>query len=289
MISGTTRVCGLFGFPVQHSFSPVIHNAAFSFLGLDYVYVPFCVAPEELCAAVAAVRSLGLAGVNVTIPHKEKVIAFLDEVTPGAQITGAVNTIVNHEGKLCGYNTDGAGFLRALQEEVNFSPAKKTVLILGAGGAARAVSVELALAGTQEILLANRTPERAEGLARLLTEHTSVRAGIVLWSEQAVAKAVRKSDLIVQTTSVGMSGHEDSCVDFPFEQLQPGQMVCDLVYNPPLTGFLRHAGQITGVKTVGGGGMLLYQGALAFELWTGVKAPVEIMRRALQEVLKPVK
>jgi len=289
MISGTTRICGLLGSPVKHSFSPVMHNAAFSFLGLDYVYVPFCVAPEELCAAVMAVRSLGLAGVNVTVPHKEKVITFLDEVTPGAQLTGAVNTIVNHRGKLGGYNTDGAGFLRALQEEVNFSPAGRTALILGAGGAARAVAVELALAGAQEILLANRTPGRAEGLARLLTEHTPAGAGIVLWSEQAMAEAARRSDLIVQTTPVGMSGHEESCINFPFEQLRPGQVVCDLVYNPPLTGFLRCAGQISGVRTIGGLGMLLNQGALAFELWTGVKAPVEIMRRALQTVLKPVK
>ncbi len=285
VISGTTRVCGLLGFPVQHSFSSVMHNAAFSLLGLDYVYVSFCVAPEELCAAVMAVRSLGLVGVNVTIPHKEKAITFLDEVTPGAQLTGAVNTIVNRGGKLCGYNTDGVGFLRALQEEVNFSPAGRTALILGAGGAARAASVELALAGAQEILLANRTPERAEGLTRLLTEHTPAGARIVLWSEQAMAEAVRRSDLIVQTTPVGMSPDEDSCVDFPFEQLRPGQVVCDLVYNPPLTKFLRHAGRIAGVRTVGGAGMLLNQGALAFELWTGVKAPVDIMRRALQEVL----
>jgi len=286
LISGATRVCGIFGYPVGHSFSPVMHNAAFSFLGLNFVYVPYCVAPEELESAARAVISLGMAGVNITIPHKERICGCIDQIAPGAKIAGAVNTIVNKKGKLYGYNTDGAGFLRSLKEEAGFLPAGKTVLILGAGGAARSIAVELAISGALYITIANRKPERALALAQLLAGETPVKkADTVRWATPEIKECVKRADLIIQATPLGMYPNEDACPDFPFEYLQPGQVVCDLVYNPPITKFLKNTSLTEGVKATNGIGMLLYQGVLAFEHWTGVQAPVEIMRKSLQEFL----
>jgi len=276
---------GFFGYPVEHSFSPVMHNAAFSFLGLDFIYVPYCVAPEELESAAKAVISLGMVGVNITIPHKEKVCRYLDQITPGAKIAGAINTIVNNKGKLYGYNTDGAGFLRSLKEEANLLPAGKTVLIIGAGGAARSIAVELAMSGARLITIVNRKPERALALARLLTGQTSIKQAEIAKTGTEVKESVKKADLIIQATPLGMYPNEDVCIDFPFEYLQPGQVVCDLVYNPIVTKFMENARLAGGVKAINGIGMLLYQGVLAFEYWTGVQAPVEIMRKSLREFL----
>jgi shikimate dehydrogenase len=285
-VSGATRVCGLFGYPVEHSFSPIMHNAAFSFLGLDFIYVPYCVAPEELESAARAVRALGMVGVNITIPHKEKVCYYLDEVTPGAKIAGAVNTVVNKKGKLYGYNTDGAGFLRALREETAFLPDGKAALIVGAGGAARSIAVELAMSGVRLVTIVNRNHERAQALANLLTEQTPVKkADTARLTGAEFKEAVKRAELIIQATPLGMYPNEDACLDFPYEYLQPGQVICDLVYNPPATQFMKNASLTEGVKVTGGVGMLLYQGALAFEHWTGLQAPVEIMRKSLQEFL----
>jgi len=324
-ISGTTKVCGLFGDPVAHSFSPAMHNAAFSVLGLDYVYVPFLVAPGDLEAAVRAIRALNLAGVNVTVPHKEKILPLLDGLTPEAAAAGAVNTIVPAQGKLIGDNTDGAGFLRALKLSAGFAPEGKRVLVLGAGGAARAVSAALARAGAAEIWIAARNDARAAALARALfavgpsgargnggaprllpvagsgagpgrgpepkpapepggtgPECGPVRAAAVFWGEKELKELLPQVQLIVQATPVGMSPRWEDCPPFPFDCLRPGHVVCDLIYNPPLTKFLARAKE-AGAGILNGLGMLLYQGALAFELWTGVSAPVEVMRRALEE------
>lgn len=284
-IKGTTKICGLFGYPVEHSFSPAMQNAAFSSLLLDFVYVPFTVAPGDLAQAVRAVRALNLVGVNVTVPHKEKVLPFLDELTPEAQLTGAVNTIVHIEGRLVGHNTDGAGFLRALREEAGFSPAGKNVLVLGAGGAARAVAVALAGAGAQEISIANRTAQRAQELARELNERTPAKARAIFWSARHLGEVLGNVQLIVQTTPVGMAPGREQCPSFPFHCLGREHLVCDLIYNPPMTKFLERARE-AGAAVSSGLGMLLHQGALAFELWTGKNAPLEVMRRALLEQLQ---
>lgn len=284
-ISGTTRVCGIIGFPVEHSFSPAMHNAAFKALELDYVYVPFPVAPAFLAEAVAAVRALSMAGANVTVPHKKNVIPCLDKLTPAASLIGAVNTIVRRGEELCGYNTDGAGFIRSLNEEGQFIPGGKNVLILGSGGAARAVAVELALAGADKILLANRTMERASELAGVITMNTSAKAQAVPWLKLSLEKAVESSDLVVNTTPMGMYPHVEGYPDIPYELLRDGQLVYDLVYNPTRTAFMEKA-SAKGAMVLNGLGMLLYQGALAFELWTGCNAPIEVMRRALQEAVR---
>jgi len=287
-ISGRTKVYGIFGCPVEHSFSPVMHNAAFNALDLDFVYVPFLVEPGCLPAAVEAVRSLGLAGVNVTIPHKQAVLPLLDEITVEARLIGAVNTIVNNSGRLLGDNTDGKGFLRALMEQAGFTPAGKTALLLGAGGAARAVAVQLALAGVRKMFLSNRSKKRADALAGLLVEMTGPAVEVVPWpgdgENSEMAEVLRFVDLVVQTTPVGMYPEENSTIPLPFLLFGPGQVACDLVYNPAETLFMKRASQ-AGATTLNGLGMLLYQGVLSFELWTGKTAPVEVMREALNEVV----
>lgn len=283
-ISGRTRVCGIVGWPVEHSFSPAMHNAAFAALELDYVYVPFPVPPSNLPGAVTAVRDLGLAGVNVTIPHKTAVLPLLDELSREARLTGAVNTIVNRSGRLIGDNTDGKGFLRSLVENAKFLPSGKTALILGAGGAARALAIELALAGAKKLVITNRSQERAAELAGFITEKTGVKAEIVPWPagrfETIPGEALLEADLVVQATPLGMYPNDVSAVPLPFELFRPGQVACDLVYNPVETIFLKRAAR-AGATVVDGLGMLLYQGALSFEMWTGVAAPLEVMRDAL--------
>ncbi|MDD3654164.1 MAG: shikimate dehydrogenase [Desulfotomaculaceae bacterium] len=285
-ISGHTRVCGIFGYPIGHSFSPAMHNAAFSALGLDFVYVPFLVEPGNLPAAVEAVKTLGLAGVNITIPHKQAALPLLDEVTEAAKLIGAVNTIVNRSGRLLGDNTDGAGFLRSLEETTGFAPADKTVLMLGAGGAARAVAIQLALAGVKKVFLINRSRERAEILAAQIAGKTTAKVEVVPWpdgkNKQCLREMLRGAELVVQSTPLGMYPEEVLTVPLPDNIFRPGQVVCDLVYNPGETLFLKNA-RHAGATTVNGLGMLLYQGVLAFELWTGMSAPVAVMRKALTD------
>lgn len=286
MINGQTVIYGLMGHPVGHSFSPAMHNAALAGLGLNAVYVPFDPPPDQLQAAVAGIRALGVAGVNVTVPYKEAVIPFLDELSAEAQSYGAVNTIVHRRGILTGHNTDGAGFIRALQEDAGFHPARGKTVILGAGGAARAVALALAGQGCPELVLVNRRPERAAQLAALVSAATGALVRACPWSAGAepLATAAREAVLLVNCTPAGMSGGGDGPVDWPLPRgvPGPGQLACDLVYNPPWTPFLKRAAA-QGAWVRGGLGMLLYQGVLALELWTGGKAPVDIMRRALLE------
>ncbi|TEB06624.1 Shikimate dehydrogenase [Pelotomaculum schinkii] len=287
-INGLTKVCGIFGDPVQHSLSPAMHNAAFAATGLDYIYVPFQVEKANLPDAIKALRALNLAGVNITIPHKETVLPHLDEISMEAGFIGAVNTVVNRQGHLRGENTDGRGFIKALSEQVGFNPKGKTALVLGAGGAARAVAVQLALSGPAKLVLANRSRPRAEGLAKLIAEKTGAAVAVAEWPAQGLqhsdSRMIANADLVVQATPVGMYPYTAETVFFPFERLKQGVVVCDLVYNPARTNFLNKAAHF-GAVTVNGLGMLLYQGALAFELWTGITAPVEVMRDALMKAL----
>ncbi|CCO08863.1 shikimate dehydrogenase [Desulforamulus hydrothermalis] len=279
-INGKTKVCGLFGWPVEHSFSPAMHNAAYAGLGLNWVYVPYSVPPNCLRQAVEGMRALGLAGANVTVPHKQSIIPLLDKVDTAARIMGAVNTVRLEQGKLVGYNTDGPGFIQFLAAEANFSPQGKRVLLVGAGGAARAVAVALAGAGAAAIYITNRTPEKAEQLARDVAQAGQLTTRVLPWGRQLPGTVVAEVDLVIQTTPLGMGARSDQVPEFPFTALQPGQLVCDLIYNPNRTLFLQMAAA-RGATVFNGLGMLLYQGVLAFELWTGLPAPVAIMREAL--------
>ena len=279
-VKATTKIYGIFGHPVSHSLSPLMHNSAFAALGLDCVYTAFDVHPDDIGKAADAIRALGISGVNVTIPHKQAIIPHLDEVSPDAKHTGAVNTVKNEGGRLTGYNTDVGGFMRDAREELGISPEGASILLLGAGGAARAVISAFGMNGAKRIAIANRTPGKAEKLAeefgRFFPDTTiyPVDSG----DAGAMTKELGLTDLLVNSTSGGMEGA--SGLEINIGALRDGAAVYDLVYKPRETKLVKEA-KALGHKAVGGLGMLLYQGALSFEIWTGENAPVDVMRKAI--------
>lgn len=280
-ISGTTDLYGIFGSPVKHTFSPGMHNRAFERLGIDACYVPFPVAPEHLGDAIRAISVLGLKGLNITVPHKENVIPFLDGVSEEAGLIGAVNTIEIRDGRMIGHNTDGRGFLRSLKVDARFHPRGRRFFIAGSGGAARAVGFSLALAGAERIRFFDLDARKAEALARDISARTGGSAEHI--SASSVAEAARDAHCVVNATPLGLRPSDPLSV--PGEALSKHHLVCDLVYNPPVTPLLR-AARAAGARRLGGIGMLLYQGVIAFEIWTGKKAPVDVMKRALAAQLK---
>ncbi len=294
-IDGKTRICGIFGCPVGHSSSPAMHNAAYNYLGLNWVYIPFQVESKNLPAAIEGIRALGMVGINVTVPHKQEALKLVDLLTPAARIIGAVNTIINLDGVLLGDNTDGQGFIEALEQETGFLPKDGPALILGAGGAARAVSVALALNNAPEIIISNRTLDKAVAIADLIRDNTECRSSIISWpgaggiSANTMVdweKVLDRTSLIVQTTSLGMGENKDYPFPFPYQLLGDKHTVIDLVYNPSVTGFMEKCGSY-GAKVDNGLGMLLYQGALSFKLWTKEEAPLEVMKKTLSsEIIK---
>ena len=277
-ITGRTQVCAVIGDPIEHTMSPAMHNAAFDKLRLDYAYLAFRVTPENLPRAIGAVRALSIRGLNVTIPHKVAVMSLLDKVDPVAEKIGAVNTIVNKGGKLTGHNTDAPGFLQALQSR-GVDPAGKRVVVLGAGGAARAVCYALAERGAAlDILNRELELDWAEDLAHWLSEVFRHRARAHVLDETVLSLVLEDADILVNTTSVGMSP-EAGKTPVPARLLRPGLVVFDAVYNPLTTRLLAEAGA-AGASVISGIDMLAWQGALAFKLWTGKTAPVELMRDA---------
>jgi len=286
-ISGRTRVCGLIGDPVEHSLSPSIQNAAFRSLGLDYVYVVLRVSKESLEDAILGMRGLGFRGLNVTMPHKIDVTRHLDELDETAKNVGSVNTILNRNGLLIGYTTDGIGALRALRYN-GVDPSGKKIVLLGAGGASRSVSFTLAKEAS-EIVILNRTVEKAERLANDLTfvlgDGAKVRAEGL--SDGNLKKELVDADVLVNATSVGMHPKEEETpVDRHF--LRPKLVVFDLVYEPFETRLLREAREV-GARTLDGLAMLVHQGAASIEIWTGVSAPTEVMMKAALEGLAEAK
>lgn len=278
IVTGATRVAGVFGYPVHHSLSPAMHNAAFHNLKIDYVYVPFSVCPDNLETAVRGIRALDMVGVNLTIPHKERVIQFLDWVSDDARKIGSVNTIYNHEGLLRGYSTDGEGFIRALVS-AGKSPDGSNAVVLGAGGSARAISYSLATRGS-EVTIINRTHSRAVELADSLNAilGTGLLRAVVPGAQEA-RDVVRKADLLVNCTSVGMYPHIDE-QPIPSDWLHRDLFVYDQIYNPLETMLLR-AARTVGCRAANGVGMLVYQGASAFEMWTGQSPSIKIMEEAV--------
>jgi shikimate dehydrogenase len=281
MISGKTKVCGLIGDPVEHSLSPCFQNAAFQNRGLDFIYVAFKVEKGRLEAAVAGMRSLGIFGLNVTMPHKIDVIQYLNELDETAKSIGSVNTILNKKGKLVGSTTDGKGALEALKYN-SVDPSGKKVVVLGAGGASRSVSFALAKE-VKELVILNRTLGKAEELVKELgTIHAvnaSVKAGEL--NHHNTQQELRDADVLINATSVGMRPREGlTPVDSSF--LRSDLAVFDLVYEPLETRLLAEAKK-KGATTIDGLTMLVFQGAVSFETWTGVKAPVEVMMKAAAE------
>lgn len=283
LIRGTTRVTGVWGYPVRHSASPAMHNAAFAHLGLDFVYVPFEVAPENIEKAVQGVRAFGLAGVNVTVPLKELVPPYLDSLTDRARQLGAVNTIVNRDGVLTGDSTDGPGFIAALAHDgFTVGPTTQAV-VLGAGGSARAVVLALLEAGAQ-VTVANRSLERAEALTARFANAGTLQA--LPLTEDALRTALASANLLVNTTSVGMHPHEQQMPSVPPDALHKSLFVSDLIYNPQETRLLALA-RVRGCQTQNGIEMLVRQGALAFTQWMGIPdPPLSIMRAAVRNVLQ---
>lgn len=283
-ISGKTRILGIFGDPVEHSLSPLMQNAALQQAGIDAVYVPFHVRPEQLSGAIAALKALGIWGVNVTIPHKEAVLTLLDQVDEQAQLIGAVNTIVNCDGVLHGYNTDAGGFLDSLRSDLDFDPGGRRVLLVGAGGACRAALVALAEQGAAWLGVANRNRERAQKLLSDFSLHFpgTTFANLPLSEGQELQTVVAEADLLVNTTSLGLYGED---VPLPWVFVPPSVRIYDMVYQRGGTPLYRRA-QDQGLLVTDGLGMLAAQGERAFHLWTGQKAAPGLMKDRLLTALR---
>lgn len=272
------ELTGVFGDPVDDNPTGVVEEAAFAAKGLNYRYLTIKVLPEDLETAMAAVRVFGMKGINLTMPHKVKVLAYLDELSEAASIIGAVNTVIHRDGRLYGENTDGKGFVTALKKE-GMSLEGKRVTVLGAGGAARAISVECALNGAEHIAIINRNTERGSELAALLNEKTDCRAEFLPWEKEM--KIPEDTEILINGTSAGFSPNVNDRPDIDYSSVTEKMCVCDVVFNPVETVFLREAAK-RGAKTVTGLGMLVQQAALNFTLWTGEEAPVDVMEEALR-------
>ncbi len=279
-ITGKTKLVGLLGWPVSHSFSPAMQNAAFAELGIDWAYVPLPVRPEDVEGALQGLAALNFVGANVTVPHKQAVMRHLDELSEAAQITGAVNTIHIEDGRYCGYNTDARGFIKAL-EEAGHDPKGMRVAVLGAGGAARAVVYALTKAEVASIIVFNRTAERAAFLVSDLVEaFPDSHLGFKALTPDTLVALDDQLDLVINTTSVGMHPKIEAS-PWPDEVPVPNNTIFyDLVYNPLETTFLKQA-KDAGQATVDGLGMLVHQGAFALQTWMGEETvPVKVMREA---------
>jgi shikimate dehydrogenase len=283
-LSGKTKVCAIIGDPVDHTLSPPMHNAAFQALGLDYVYVPFRVTKEGLKAAVAGLKALNVRGFNITMPHKVTIIPMLDRLDPTAEKIGAVNTVVNEAGLICGYNTDGPGALQALIEN-GADPKGKKVVVVGAGGASRAISYVLASHGA-ELTILNRTLELdwAHTIARLIKDNLGAEAKVLELGKAQLKSALTDASILVNATSAGMEPDADK-TPVPAEVLRSGLTVFDVIYSPVKTRLLSEA-ESAGCRTIGGVELLVWQGILCFEKWTGRKAPLEVMRRTALKKLE---
>jgi shikimate dehydrogenase len=268
------------GYPIAHSLSPLMQTFAFQYHHLDSLYVPFPVMPEHVASAVAGAVALGVCGFNVTIPHKEAIMPYLDEVSTEARFIGAVNTVRIHEGRAIGYNTDGAGFLQPLRS-LALTLTEMSVCMIGAGGAARAIAMALLQSGCPFLTIANRTYERGRRLVKALQKYVS-RAEIRAVPYEQVAEVASRSTLVVNATSLGL--HRQDTLPLPETCFRAGQVVYDIVYRPLETPLLK-AAQRRGATIVPGIDMLIGQGAEAFHIWTGLTFPVQAIRRTLEPLL----
>ena len=281
-ISGKTHLCGVIGDPIEHSLSPVIHNAAFRHLKLDFVFLAFKVDAAGLENAVRGIRGLGVRGLNVTMPHKIAIVRYLDEADSTARFLGSANTVLNDAGKLSGFSTDGVGALNALREN-GANPAGKKVVLLGAGGAAKAIAHALAREAG-ELCILNRVPEKAVVLAHALNTMFDKKIMGNILTPSNVQENLQDADVLVNATSVGMHPQVNQSLVEP-EWLKPDLTVMDIVYNPVETKLAKDA-KAAGARVISGVEMLLYQGAASFKIWTGQAAPVEVMRTAALNKLK---
>jgi shikimate dehydrogenase len=285
-LNGNTKVIALFGNPVAHTASPAMQNAALAKLQLDYAYIPFLVHRSKISTAIEAMRALHFYGANVTVPFKESVIPYLDELSEEAKLIGAVNTIKNDNGKLKGYNTDGLGFIEALKDlSKKFTLSKKKVVILGAGGAARAVGVAVARKKIKQLIFADVAEDKAKTLAAMVKHKLDIDARGMAPNTMQFYGFAEEADLLINATPVGMHPKITECPLSNISVIHPRQLVVDLIYNPTQTKLMKLAKHL-GAKTQNGLGMLLYQGVLAFEIFTGEKAPIAVMKKTLLDAVQ---
>jgi len=273
-----SELVGLFGYPVDENPTAVMIEAGFNALGLDYRYNTMEVLPENLEIAVKSLKALGFKGANITIPHKVEVLKYLDHIAPDAQLIGAVNTIYLKDGQTYGENTDGKGFIVSLRDAGIDLPGKKAV-VLGAGGAARAITFELAMSGAAHIRIVNRNENRGRALVAGLTANTPVQADFTAWDH--TYQIPPDTDILIQATNIGLFP-DTVCPDIDYATILPHMIVCDVIPNPPQTEFLKRA-RANGAVTFDGLGMLVNQGRIGFALWTGLEAPVQVMKDALEK------
>lgn len=274
------ELVGVFGYPVAENPTGMMQEAAFAALGLNWRYLTVEVRPERLADAVCGVRAFGMQGINLTIPHKVAVMPLLDEISPSAALIGAVNTVRREGDRLIGENTDGRGFLRGLRETARMDPVGMRVVILGAGGASRAIAVELALASAHDLIILNRNAARGQELVEHLRAQTRTAAQYQPWTDTYTVP--ESADLLVNATSIGLYPDVSARPDVNLEAARPDLLVCDVVPNPPETALIRMA-RARGLPVLTGLAMLVYQGAIGFEMWTGQKAPEAVMQAALQQ------
>ena len=271
------ELVGVFGDPVDGNPTCVVEESGFAAAGLNYRYITCKVTPDKLEDAIAGMRALNMRGVNLTMPHKVQVLKYLDEQSEAVRIIGASNTIIVENGRLIGENSDGKGFVKSLQD-AEIAISGKTITMLGAGGAARAIGVECALAGAKKINIINRNEGRGRELAEVISKNTAAEAEYFPWN--GAVDIPSETDILINATCVGLHPDVDACPDINYDCIRAGMPVCDVVFNPVMPLFLKKA-EAKGAKVITGIGMLVNQGALNFEWWTGVKAPVDVMMAAL--------
>lgn len=278
-ISGSTRLICLLGSPVAHSISPAMHNASFQYHGLDYAYLAFDVGEERLASVVEALKVMNVRGFNLTMPDKNRMCSLCDRLSPAAEISGSVNTVLNENGLLTGYTTDGIGYMKAC-EDAGFDIIGKKMTLFGAGGAAMAILVQAALDGVREISLFTRDPEREHTLriVSALQERTDCKIQLFSYTDEAILRReLSDSQILTNATNLGMAPHEDGCILPDASFLHKDLIVSDIIYNPKKTRLLQMAEE-AGCPHFNGLYMLLYQGAEAFRIWTGKEMPVDLIK-----------
>lgn len=278
-INGHTKIVGVMGWPVEHTLSPAMHNAALSEMAINWVYMPLSVAPQHLAEAVAGMKAIGSPGWNLTIPHKLNIIPLLDKVMPEALAVGAVNTVVNRDGQLVGYNTDVVGFLRSAEKEGFRPTGGEPVLVAGSGGVARAVAYALYHAGCEVTVVSRNLQKTAQ-----MCEEIQISAHVIEYHDEQVPYVMQRAHLLVNATSLGMGAQAESSLPLPLDRLKGDALVFDTVYSPADTKLMKQA-RLFGYSTCNGLGMLLMQGVAALELWTQSDVPVESMNNAIQAAI----
>lgn len=282
-INSKTRIVGLLGCPLGHSLSPEMQNTAFSNTKINYVYIALEIKAKNFDTVVKGILGMNFVGLNVTIPYKLEILKHLDEIEKTAKCIGAVNTVVIKDSKFIGYNTDGIGFLRSLEEGMGSTVKNKSIFVLGSGGASRAICSILAFNKVKKIIICNRTFEKAIALSRDINSHVSCNIEVIEMHNEKIKKSLEEADILINTTSVGTSPKiEEAPIDTNL--LNKKLVVYDVIYNPRKTKLLKEAEKL-GCKVISGLGMLVYQGVEAFELWTGVEAPTKLMLKTVDRAI----